>query len=112
VRRITDQPVIDNINRLNDDEHECELRGHTDRDDWPVSITYGHVRSDVRENRQGTTLTLTIKVVNVNSACAAVSGADVEIWHVGLRPATTRSTDRRPPRRFSAASRRPTPPAR
>jgi protocatechuate 3,4-dioxygenase beta subunit len=40
------------------------------------------VRSDVRENRQGTTLTLTIKVVNVNSGCAAVSGADVEIWHV------------------------------
>lgn len=40
------------------------------------------VRSDVRENRQGTTLTLTIKVVNVSSACAAVSGADVEIWHV------------------------------
>jgi len=40
------------------------------------------VRSDVRENRQGTTLTLTIKVVNVNSGCAAVPGADVEIWHV------------------------------
>jgi protocatechuate 3,4-dioxygenase beta subunit len=39
-------------------------------------------RSDVRENRQGTPLTLTIKVVNVSSACAAVSGADVEIWHV------------------------------
>jgi protocatechuate 3,4-dioxygenase beta subunit len=39
-------------------------------------------RSDVRENRQGTPLTLTIKVVNVASACAAVAGADVEIWHV------------------------------
>jgi protocatechuate 3,4-dioxygenase beta subunit len=38
-------------------------------------------RSDIRENRQGTTLTLTVKVVNVNNACAAVSGADVEIWH-------------------------------
>jgi len=38
-------------------------------------------RSDVRETRQGTTLTLTIKVVNVASACAAVTGADVEIWH-------------------------------
>ena len=81
-RRITDQPVIDNINRHNDDEHESELRGHTDRDDRPVSITHGMFRSDIRENRQGTTLTLTIKVVNVNSACAAVSGADVEIWHV------------------------------
>jgi protocatechuate 3,4-dioxygenase beta subunit len=39
-------------------------------------------RSDVRENRQGTALTLTINVVNVNNACAAVSGAEVEIWHV------------------------------
>jgi protocatechuate 3,4-dioxygenase beta subunit len=39
-------------------------------------------RSDVRENRQGTPLTLTIKVVNVANACAAVAGADVEIWHV------------------------------
>jgi protocatechuate 3,4-dioxygenase beta subunit len=38
------------------------------------------VRSDVREDRAGTPLTLTVKVVNVNSACAAVSGADVEIW--------------------------------
>ena len=38
-------------------------------------------RSDIRENRSATPLTLTVKVVNVNSACAAVSGADVEIWH-------------------------------
>lgn len=37
-------------------------------------------RSDIRENRQGTTLTLTVNVVNVNAGCAAVSGADVEIW--------------------------------
>jgi protocatechuate 3,4-dioxygenase beta subunit len=37
-------------------------------------------RSDIRESRGGTTLTLTVKVVNVNSACAAVVGADVEIW--------------------------------
>ena len=27
-------------------------------------------------------LTLTVKVVNVNNGCAAVSGANVEIWHV------------------------------
>jgi len=38
-------------------------------------------RRDIRENRGGTPLTLTVKVVNVNSACAAVSGVDVEIWH-------------------------------
>jgi protocatechuate 3,4-dioxygenase beta subunit len=39
------------------------------------------VRSDIREDRQGTALTLTITVVNANSACAAVANADVEIWH-------------------------------
>jgi protocatechuate 3,4-dioxygenase beta subunit len=39
-------------------------------------------RGDIRENRGGTPLTLTVKVVNVNRGCSAVVGADVEIWHV------------------------------
>ena len=39
-------------------------------------------RSDIRETKQGTQLTLTIKVVNVSGGCAPVSGANVEIWHV------------------------------
>src|SRR5215204_4042677 len=39
-------------------------------------------RSDIRENKQGTVLTLTIKVVNTNAGCAAVPNASVEIWHV------------------------------
>ena len=38
------------------------------------------IRSDIRESKSGTVLTLTIKVVNVNTSCAAVSGANVEIW--------------------------------
>jgi protocatechuate 3,4-dioxygenase beta subunit len=42
-------------------------------------------RSDVREGKSGTPLTLTLKVVNVNNGCAAVSGADVEIWHCDER---------------------------
>lgn len=37
-------------------------------------------RSDVRESRSGTVLMLTVRVVNANSSCAPVSGADVEIW--------------------------------
>ena len=37
-------------------------------------------RSDIRETKTGTVLTLTIKVVNVNANCAAVSAANVEIW--------------------------------
>jgi protocatechuate 3,4-dioxygenase beta subunit len=38
-------------------------------------------RSDIREGKSGTLLTLTIKVVNVSASCAAVAGANVEIWH-------------------------------
>lgn len=39
-------------------------------------------RSDIREGKTGTLLNLTVKVVNTNAACAAVQGANVEIWHV------------------------------
>ena len=39
-------------------------------------------RSDIREGKSGTLLALTIRVVNVNSGCAAVPNANVEIWHV------------------------------
>jgi protocatechuate 3,4-dioxygenase beta subunit len=39
-------------------------------------------RSDIREGKSGTLLNLTVKVVNTTSACAIVSGANVEIWHV------------------------------
>jgi protocatechuate 3,4-dioxygenase beta subunit len=38
-------------------------------------------RSDIREGRSGTQLTLTVQVVNVNSSCAPVANAQVEIWH-------------------------------
>ncbi len=38
------------------------------------------VRSDVRENKPGLPLTLTITVVNTSSACAPVAGAVVDIW--------------------------------
>src|SRR3954462_1418948 len=42
------------------------------------------IRSDIREDRQGMPLTLTIKVVNSNSTCAPVAGADVDIWHADV----------------------------
>ncbi len=38
------------------------------------------IRSDIREGKSGTTLTLTITVVNTNASCSPVSGANVEIW--------------------------------
>jgi protocatechuate 3,4-dioxygenase beta subunit len=39
-------------------------------------------RSDIREGKSGTLLTLTIRVVNTANGCAAVPNANVEIWHV------------------------------
>lgn len=38
------------------------------------------VRSDVREDRTGLPLALTLTVVNTSSACAPVANANVEIW--------------------------------
>jgi protocatechuate 3,4-dioxygenase beta subunit len=41
-------------------------------------------RSDIREDRQGIPLTLTIKVVNSSASCAPVANASVEIWHADV----------------------------
>jgi protocatechuate 3,4-dioxygenase beta subunit len=39
-------------------------------------------RSDIREGKPGSQLTLTVKVVNVSGGCTPVADANVEIWHV------------------------------
>jgi protocatechuate 3,4-dioxygenase beta subunit len=39
-------------------------------------------RSDIREGKAGTLLTLTIRVVNANAGCSPVANANVEIWQV------------------------------
>src|SRR5262249_27772395 len=41
-------------------------------------------RSDIREDRQGIPLTLTIKVVNSSAGCAPVANANVEVWHADV----------------------------
>jgi protocatechuate 3,4-dioxygenase beta subunit len=38
------------------------------------------IRSDIREDRTGTPLTLTFMVMNTNSVCAPLAGATVDIW--------------------------------
>jgi protocatechuate 3,4-dioxygenase beta subunit len=38
------------------------------------------IRSDIREGKSGTTLTLTITVVNSSNNCSPVANANVEIW--------------------------------
>ena len=46
----------------------------------PYPSLSNFIRSDIRENKLGLPLTLTISVVNTNSSCAAVAGALVDIW--------------------------------
>jgi protocatechuate 3,4-dioxygenase beta subunit len=41
-------------------------------------------RSDIREDRAGTPLTLNLKVANANASCAPVANANVEIWHADV----------------------------
>src|SRR6185503_14940937 len=38
------------------------------------------IRSDIREGKAGTPVTLTITVVNSSNNCSPVGGANVEIW--------------------------------
>lgn len=38
------------------------------------------IRSDIRENKPGLPLSLTITVVNTSSGCAPISGAIVDVW--------------------------------
>jgi protocatechuate 3,4-dioxygenase beta subunit len=38
-------------------------------------------RSDIREDRDGSPLTLAINVVNANDGCSPVANVNVEIWH-------------------------------
>lgn len=48
----------------------------------PYYVDEDLVRSDIREDREGAPLTLTFNVSRVSGAsCAALEGAEVEIWH-------------------------------
>jgi protocatechuate 3,4-dioxygenase beta subunit len=38
------------------------------------------IRSDIREDRDGTPLALTITVLNANANCSPLANAQVEIW--------------------------------
>lgn len=38
------------------------------------------VRSDIREDRPGTPLRLTVRVVDATNGCSPVAGAEVEVW--------------------------------
>lgn len=56
------------------------MRGLADGDIGPYPSLTNFVRSDIREGKTGTPLTLTITVVNANNSCSPVANAAVDIW--------------------------------
>jgi protocatechuate 3,4-dioxygenase beta subunit len=81
VQRILREPDLPHVDHTYDDGHECSLRGHANGDHRAVSVVDGSLPQ--RHSRgQGALLALTIKIVDVNNACAGVPNANVEIWHV------------------------------
>lgn len=48
---------------------------------FPTHSPSSYVRSDIRDDREGYTLTATLTIGKVSNSCAALSGAIVDIWH-------------------------------
>jgi protocatechuate 3,4-dioxygenase beta subunit len=62
----------------------CVVSASETRGPYPDTIgminNAAFYRRDITEGRSGLSLTLTLTIVNVNNACAAVSGVQVEVW--------------------------------
>ncbi len=62
----------------------CSLIPSETEGPYPLSTVLsnsGIVRSDITEDRTGVPLTLVLKLVNINNACAPISNAAVYAWH-------------------------------
>src|SRR5262249_25152916 len=62
----------------------CALSPTETRGPYPDTVgmigNQAYYRRDITEGKSGLPLMLTLTVVNVNSACAPVSGMQVEVW--------------------------------
>jgi protocatechuate 3,4-dioxygenase beta subunit len=48
---------------------------------FPTHTPSSYVRTDIRDDRTGVPMTVSITVQNTNASCAALAGAIVDIWH-------------------------------
>lgn len=48
---------------------------------FPTKVPANFVRKDIRDDRTGIPLAISITIKNANASCAAISGALVDIWH-------------------------------
>jgi protocatechuate 3,4-dioxygenase beta subunit len=71
----------DDIIDDNDDGLERKLCHHAERDRRALSVVDRPVSHRYPRERGRNALTLTLRVVAVNRNCAAVTNANVEIWH-------------------------------
>jgi len=67
----------------------CVVSASETRGPYPDTIgminNAAFYRRDITEGRSGLPLTLALTIVNVNNACAAVSGVQVEVWQCDRR---------------------------
>ncbi|MEV2269491.1 intradiol ring-cleavage dioxygenase [Nonomuraea africana] len=75
---ITPTTAATGLDALFEDAGTCTLTEETTQ--GPYHFDADRIRSDIREDRQGATLRVAIRVQDAGT-CAPISGAVVEIWH-------------------------------
>lgn len=59
----------------------CSVTPSETEGPFPTKVPANFVRSDIRADRTGIPLTVTIKINNAAASCAALAGALVDVWH-------------------------------
>jgi hypothetical protein len=59
----------------------CNVSAIETEGPFPTHTPSSYVRSDIRDDRTGVTLTVNITIKNTNNSCAALANAIVDIWH-------------------------------
>ncbi|QJW89993.1 intradiol ring-cleavage dioxygenase [Spirosoma taeanense] len=60
---------------------DCTVTASETEGPFPTKVPANFVRKDIRDDRTGIPLAITITIKNANSSCAALAGALVDIWH-------------------------------
>lgn len=74
---VADDTTDDGGNTVTD----CTVSPSETEGPFPIKDPSSLVRSDIRADRTGVALDVTITILNKNTSCAALEGALVDIWH-------------------------------
>jgi protocatechuate 3,4-dioxygenase beta subunit len=91
-----------------DEATSCTLAPETT--EGPYYFDVDSIRGDIREDRQGVTMRLAIRIQDAGEGCAPVSNAVVDIWHCDAEGLTRASNPPARADRYAPApqTRRPT----